>query len=361
MCGRQRLWSVILIPAVLALAACATVPPAPPDSAVLSGIDHLKSHRYEPALALFDSAANGPTPNPLAVFYEGVALNRLGRYSEALQRLDRGAAMGLDCPELAFESGWSLLGLQRWNEAIARLERYERRQPGRAKTSEFLGRAYMGAWRPEKAEQKLKKAALDPALAPGALFYLAALERSRNEPDAMRKYVEALLGSAPEARVRLVVPKAVATATPTPRYVKVPLANVREAPTTKAKVVATLKNGTRIASLGERNGWYRVRVGERQEGWVAASVITSLTTAVTTVAPRLDAAAVEASLGRFVLNPNPSLLARFDAETAPAPMLDNDAAASPGESGCQCLLLLKRLSATVGDALGRLWDTITLP
>jgi tetratricopeptide (TPR) repeat protein len=356
---RQRVWSITLVAAVLALTACATAPPAPPDTAVLHGIDHLRSHRYEPALALFHAAANGPTPNPLAVFYEGVTLNRQGRFSEALEHLDRAKAMGLDRPELEFESGWSLLSLQRWKEAIARLERSERRQPGHTKTSELLGRAYVGVWRPEKAEAKLKKAALDPTLAPGALFYLAALERSRNDTDTMRKHIDALLASAPEERLRLVIPKAAATAMPTPRYVKVPLANVREAPTTAAKVVATLKNGTRIVSMGEKNGWYRIQVGERQEGWIAASVITSPSTAISTVAPRLDAAAIEAAIGRFVLAPNPALLARYDAETVQAPVLDSDAAASPGGSGCECLRALNRFSARMGDALERFWDTIT--
>jgi tetratricopeptide (TPR) repeat protein len=358
MYGKQRVWSVTLIAAALLLAACATVPPAPPDAVVLRGIDHLTNHQYEPALGLFHSAANEPTPNAFAVFYEGVTLNRVGRFQEALERLDRADAMGVDRPELAFEQGWSLLGQQRWKDAIARLERYERRHPERAKTSELLGRAYVGVWKPEKAEAKLKKAALDPALAPGALFYLAVLERSRNDTIAMRKYIDALLASAPEERLKLVVPQRVASAAPAPRYVKVPQANVREAPTTKAKVIATLKNGTRIVTMGERNGWYRIQVDDRHEGWIAASVITSITTAVTTVTPRLDAAAVEAALGRFVLNPNPSLLVRFDAATAQAPVLDSEAAASPGESGCECLRAVKRFSSQVGDALGRFWDTI---
>ena len=116
--GTQR--AITLIAAALALAACATVPPSPPDAAVQQGIDQLKSHRYEAALAVFH-AADGPTPNPLAVFYEGVTLNRLGRFAAARQRLDHATAMGLRHPELAFESGWSLLGLRRWDEAIGRL------------------------------------------------------------------------------------------------------------------------------------------------------------------------------------------------------------------------------------------------
>jgi len=360
MYGKQRVWSVTLVAAVLVLAACATVPPGPPVPAVMRGIDHLMNHQYDPALSLFHSAANGPTPNPLAVFYEGVTLNRIGRFQEALERLDRADEMGVDRPELAFERGWSLLGLKRWKEAIARLERYERQHPERTKTSELLGRAYVGLWRPEKAEAKLKKAARDPALAPGAFFYLATLERSRNDTVAMRKYVDALLASAPEERLRLVVPQRVASAAPAPRYVKAPVANVREAPTVTSKIVTTLKSGTRIITMGEKNGWYRIQVDDRREGWIAGSLITSVTTAVT-VAPRLDAAAVEASLGRFVLDPNPALLARFDARTTPAPVVDQDAAASPGESSCQCLRTLRRFSAQVGDALGRFWDTITSP
>jgi tetratricopeptide (TPR) repeat protein len=351
----------------VALAACATVAPSPPDPVVQQNIDQLRSGHYESGLAGLRASAAGRRPDPTAVFYEGVALNRLGHFGAALQRFDRAAAMGLRHPELAFESGWSLLGLQRWAEAATRLERYERRQPGRGKTSEFLGRAWVGTWQPEKAEAKLKEAmAQDPALAPGALFYLGVLERSRNDATAMRTYIDAMLGSAPDARLVLVVPRTAAPAAPF-RYVKPPLANVREGPGTRAKLIIVLKGGVKLDILGEQNGWYLVQLGDGREGWIAASVTTPVAPSNLTAraASRLDAATIETALGRFALNPNPALLVGFDAETVPVPALETDVSALPGDSRCPCPTLWERISdkthdfmGQTRDFLGRFWEGI---
>ncbi len=337
--ANHRLRSLIVLAAGVLCAACATVitpPAAAPDIVVQQGVFELKTGRYESALAVFHAAADGLTPNPTAVFYEGVALNRLGRFDAALERLDRAAAMGLQHPDVAFESGWSLLALGRPAEAIARLERFEAVRPGRGKASELLGRAYLAAWRPDEAEAELKDAMdRDPALMPGAFFYLAVLAYSRNDVNAARSYVLALLASASETRLSLVVPQTAAPAPPPPaappaRYVKATFANVRQAPGLPARVIGVLKGGTRLAVLGEENGWYRVQLGDRQ-GWIAASVTAlepaAVAAAVAATARRLDAVALDRSVARFALDPNPALLARFDADTAPLPMLDEEGSA----------------------------------
>ena len=49
--------------------------------------------------------------------------------------------------------------------------------------------------------------------------------------------------------------------------------NVRSAPNTGAPAIGTLANGTRIAILEERNGWYRINFNGR-EGWVSGSFVT---------------------------------------------------------------------------------------
>jgi len=60
--------------------------------------------------------------------------------------------------------------------------------------------------------------------------------------------------------------------------------NVRSAPNTGAAIIGTLPNGTRITILEERNGWYRINMGDR-EGWISSSFITlAPTTGIVTTA-----------------------------------------------------------------------------
>ena len=55
-------------------------------------------------------------------------------------------------------------------------------------------------------------------------------------------------------------------------YVKTHLANLREGGGTGTKILRVLRQGTRLEVLEERQEWYRVRLEDSQEGWVAASV-----------------------------------------------------------------------------------------
>jgi uncharacterized protein YgiM (DUF1202 family) len=55
-------------------------------------------------------------------------------------------------------------------------------------------------------------------------------------------------------------------------YVKTHLANLREGGGTSMKILRVLRQGTRLEVLEERSEWFRVRLQDGQEGWVAASV-----------------------------------------------------------------------------------------
>jgi SH3-like domain-containing protein len=63
-------------------------------------------------------------------------------------------------------------------------------------------------------------------------------------------------------------------ATPAPKvlYVKTHLANFREGAGTTMRILRVLRQGTRLEILEERDDWFRARLDDGQEGWVAASV-----------------------------------------------------------------------------------------
>jgi N-acetylmuramoyl-L-alanine amidase len=54
--------------------------------------------------------------------------------------------------------------------------------------------------------------------------------------------------------------------------VKTHLANFREGPGTTIKILRVLRRGARLEVLETRNDWFRVRLDDGQEGWVAESV-----------------------------------------------------------------------------------------
>jgi N-acetylmuramoyl-L-alanine amidase len=69
----------------------------------------------------------------------------------------------------------------------------------------------------------------------------------------------------------------VSTPSPEPREalaIKTSLANLRETPGSKGRIIGVLKQGTRVEVLEEKDQWFRVRVEDGREGWVAESVTT---------------------------------------------------------------------------------------
>jgi SH3-like domain-containing protein len=68
-------------------------------------------------------------------------------------------------------------------------------------------------------------------------------------------------------------PKATADA-PQVLVVSVGRANMREAPDTKAKILQVLTKGTKVVVVTKGTQWYRVRLANGTDGWVAESVVT---------------------------------------------------------------------------------------
>lgn len=142
------------------------------------GIADLQDQRYGQALENFESAARVDPADMQAHFFIGCALNRMDQHDAALRNLDQAAESGVRHSDLHFEKGWSLLGLARWQEAIEQLNEYEKTNPGRGQTSEFLGRAYLALGEYEKAQEAFALAVRrDPNLAPTVRLYRALLEQ----------------------------------------------------------------------------------------------------------------------------------------------------------------------------------------
>lgn len=167
---------------------------------VIQGLDNLAKQQFDEALKRFESAAQTDPSDAEAVFYQGLSLNRLGQHQEALRRLEEAQRMGSTHPDLPFERGWSLLNLRKWEETLRQLDLYEVLSPGRGQTSEFRGRAYYALGQYDKAEALLQEAIRrDPALAPSARLFLALVARAREDTDAAREQLEAIVEQAPDS------------------------------------------------------------------------------------------------------------------------------------------------------------------
>lgn len=182
---------------------------------ILQGVDDLEAGKYSEALKKFAAASRSDPRDSEAAYFEGAALNRLRRPKPALEKLQQAAQMGYRGVGLTFDTGWALLRLGRWDEAIEQLEYSEIVVPESAKTSEFLGRAYLGLGDYANAEAKLREAVeRDPRVAPTALVYLAALEQKRGNPGPARLYLEKIVRDAPQSPIALNVAKKLAPPSP---------------------------------------------------------------------------------------------------------------------------------------------------
>lgn len=194
---------------------------ASPESEKLTGqgIEHLEARRYREAIEAFNAAVKADAKDLRPVFFQGVALNRLGAHREAHALLTRLEKLGVRHADMDFEIGWSLMGLRQPRACVQRLERFDKATPGRGQTSEFLGRCYFMLGDHARAEAAFDEAVKrDPRLKGSVDLAMAALERARKRPDAMRERLESaaraetqtgralreILGPPPERRVALV-------------------------------------------------------------------------------------------------------------------------------------------------------------
>jgi tetratricopeptide (TPR) repeat protein len=164
-----------------------------------SGVKLMSSGEYAAALKQFDAAKRADPDNAQAFFLSGATFNRLGQSRNALADLNR-ARFFYEItdkpahPDMDFELGWALLREKRYSEAIVALNRFDEANPGRAQTAEFLGRAYAGVGKYERADQYFTRALkLDPALEPTVRLARAAMAQQRGDTRRAQYEIYALL------------------------------------------------------------------------------------------------------------------------------------------------------------------------
>jgi curli biogenesis system outer membrane secretion channel CsgG len=97
----------------------------------------------------------------------------------------------------------------------------------------------------------VSQAAVQPSATPRTDAGTAAAPRPSPTPDA--------LGAPPTPPAKVL-------------YIKAAAANVRGGPSTEAAVLTTVRRATKVVVLENGNAWYRVKLENGSEGWVAASV-----------------------------------------------------------------------------------------
>ena len=155
---------------------------SPPNELTDAGRADLDTGQPVAALAKFEAAHRADPDNAWPMFLEGAALNRMGRHARAIERLQIARQMGLRHPEMAFETGFALLGGGQFKAATVLLGAYEKSNPGRAETSELLGRAHFFLGQPDQAEAMFRQALdRDPQLAESVGPYLTRIDQAGDD------------------------------------------------------------------------------------------------------------------------------------------------------------------------------------
>ncbi|CAN0363243.1 unnamed protein product, partial [Discosporangium mesarthrocarpum] len=166
------------------------------------GATQLKAGDIAGAEDSFSRALVADPDDYRAALLRGVALNRLGRHAAALGSLDYARLGGVTGARLDYETGWAAVAVGDWQRAVDALEAYEAERPGDGKTSEFLGRAWLGLGDLDKAEAALREAMKrDPALTDTATLALAEVESRRGELADARRMLSDVADGTDDARV----------------------------------------------------------------------------------------------------------------------------------------------------------------
>lgn len=181
---------------LLAIALCsvAAAAAASPESEALvrRGLAEFEAQRYRDAIHYFGEAVKADPKDLHAVFLQGAALNRLGNYREAYLLIRGVENQGARHREMDFEAGWALMGMGRARACVERLERFEKANPGRGQTAEFLGRCHLALGNLKEAEASFNQAVeRDARLKPSVDLSLARLEQARKRPDEAREHLDA--------------------------------------------------------------------------------------------------------------------------------------------------------------------------
>ena len=167
-----------------------------------SAIEKLNAGNFEAALVDAQAAAAEMPDSGRAHFLRGMLLNRTGKPVAALRAFSTANDLGYKHDHALFEIGWASLNAGLKQEAIIALETYETQHPGNAKTSEFLGRAYMQLGQYQKAESKFKQALeRDKDVTPTVNVYMAVIAKIRGQQEESMKYLRSTVDDYPQSPI----------------------------------------------------------------------------------------------------------------------------------------------------------------
>jgi curli biogenesis system outer membrane secretion channel CsgG len=133
-----------------------------------------------------------------------------------------------------------------------------------------IGAAGLGVWQKTPVEKAIRVAILN-----------AVQEISKKTPSTYYRHGSVQAVTTQPAAISA-KPAAVEKQTATPTQptdlssaavVKVKTANLRDAPGAQGKVVATIKEGTKLAINAEEKDWYYIQTEEGKSGWISKSLI----------------------------------------------------------------------------------------
>ena len=166
------------------------------------GYEYLQKGKLQIALRKFAGATLNDPKDADAWFFKGVAENRLEQFADATTSLTQAKTLGDQHGDLLFELGWALMRSGQPVAAIESLKAYEQAHPGRAQTSEFLGRAYYDNGQLDLAEQSLNEAMSRDADAANTVRpFLAAVQAKRGDTRGMLEELRKLYQDSPNSQV----------------------------------------------------------------------------------------------------------------------------------------------------------------
>jgi curli biogenesis system outer membrane secretion channel CsgG len=138
----------------------------------------------------------------------------------------------------------------------------------------FGGVAGLGTWQKTPVEKAIRIAVIQAVKELSSktptTYFRHGLETTTAAPLLPTKYSQG--GRSGLTRQEISSAPVASAALPSTVKVKVPVANLRDAPAVQGKVVTTVKQGARLSVQGEENGWFLVETDDAKKGWIFKSL-----------------------------------------------------------------------------------------
>lgn len=168
------------------------------DALIDEGLVLLEEGNAKEATALFVEALDADPGDGEAAFYVGVGFNRAGDPAQAVEAFELASRLGYSSADMLFEAGWAMLSLGEHARALELLAEYEAMAPGRGKSAEFIGRAWLAMGDLEAAQAWFDEALRrDPSLTTSISFQRAAISAIAGDEETARSYLERIASNDP--------------------------------------------------------------------------------------------------------------------------------------------------------------------